>query len=122
MATTDLGCEVYIDSNTVSGTFYVGCDKVQYIGDNLVNLSGNTIYLYRQKQVTNNGFNPYIRIDNGRYARYYSANTSSGVEIQNVNDINFNPVGMYYNSKPILDVGFMFILSALALVSIFRKG
>lgn len=122
MATSDLGCEVIIDSNTVSGTFYVGCDKVQYIGENLTNLSGSTIYMYRQKQVTSSGFNPYIRLDNGRYARYYSANTSTGVEIQSVKSVDFNPVGKYYNSRPGLDVGFMFILSAVALVSIFRKG
>lgn len=115
------GCEVTFEGSTGSGTYTVSADMVQYINDQLVNDGYNgTIYLYPADSVPESR-TVYIALQSGLKPRYYNGSGYGYTIINNVENVEFNMESQVMRAKPILDLGFQFLISVFVLCKIFSR-
>lgn len=120
MIVSDIGCEVTINGSA-SGTYFTDCDNVAHLDDSLVNTGVGTIYLYRFNSTTATQFNPYIQCSSFKLPRYYGTQNSSYVELANITEVTYNPIGYYHHYKSWLDTGLIFSVFVLMLLSLLKK-
>lgn len=112
------GCTVSWDGSA-SGTYFVPCDQVKFIDDNLVNTSSETILLYRSVN-GNNSYNSNIVMPALSNPRYYSGNTY--YYVTNASNIRYNAISYYYREIDYLYLGLIFFIFFYILTRLFKRG
>lgn len=100
------------------GRYYVMCDQVEFITDDLGNNSSDTIYLY--PTITNDHLN-YIRLNplgNPQYRE--GSNYYQWEDINTVSDVQFNSLSHVYREKDIVFLFGLFVVCIACIVKVAR--
>lgn len=101
------------------GEYYVSCDQVGYITNELINSGSSNIYLYPSIRQGNN--QEYISIAPQSYALYHPASGYNNVYITNASVTGFNNRGYYFRDYQFLDLSLCVTLTILLLINVFLR-
>lgn len=92
------GCTVTWEGD-YGGTYYIPCDKVEYLNDELINTGSSSFNAYSAVYQGNN--NTYITFPSNGYPYYRSSGTTYQY-ITNVSNIEFNAKSHFYKEFDIV--------------------
>lgn len=111
-------CEVTFEGSR-GGSYYVACNLVPYISENLTNTGSSSITLYPSINQGNSQNN--ITIPAVGYARYTSG--TSTIYITNASKVTFNLASQYYRQRDLVEIVLLGLVVTITLIRmIFRGG
>lgn len=101
------------------GMYYVSCDQVKYITNELTNKSSDTIYLY--PTINSDRDYNYIRINSLGTPEYrQDGSYNTWVNINNVSDVQFNTLSHVYRESSLVLLFTLFVVCIASIVKVAR--
>lgn len=110
------GCTVSWEGDH-GGTYYVPCDRVQYLNSELINTSNTSFNGY--STITSSNNSPYVVFPSNGYPYYYESYSNRDY-IEVAQNVTFNAKSHYYKEFDIVLIVALGIIAVGNLVKIWR--
>lgn len=114
---------ITIDSGTVSGTFYIPANQIQFLDqETLVNTGSSSITLYRDIANSSSYYRERIVCASFTQPVYYSGSGSSnGVYLSDASITSYSPLAQLYRDSYLFEPLLIFLLFLLVTLKVVKR-